>query len=61
MDYITAQQAGVKWSISKRRVLVLCTQNRIVGTVKIGHQWLIPNSAEKPDDFRKNKKLRHID
>ena len=29
MGYISAQQAATKWGISKRRVQVLCTENRI--------------------------------
>lgn len=58
MDYMTAKDTGVKWSISKRRVLVLCKEDRINGTIRIANLWLIPNDSEKPADFRKNKKER---
>ncbi len=53
MDYMTAKEAGNRWNISKRRVLVLCKQNRILGTIRVGNFWLIPNNAAKPVDLRK--------
>ena len=52
MDYMNAKQAGEKWSISDRRVAVLCKENRIEGAVNMGRMWLIPKDAEKPDDAR---------
>ncbi len=53
MKYITASQAAKKWGISQRRVQILCAQNRIVGVFKLGDNWAIPESAEKPKDKRK--------
>lgn len=56
MGYITAGQAAKKWEISQRRVQILCAENRIEGTFKLGEAWVIPENAEKPDDNRKAKK-----
>lgn len=56
MGYITAAQAAKKWKISQRRVQILCAENRIEGTFKLGEAWAIPENAEKPDDNRKAKK-----
>jgi len=50
MDYLTVKETGIKWGVSKRRVLVLCSQNRIPGTIKMAPLWLIPATAEKPAD-----------
>lgn len=52
MDYISAKEAAEKWGITRRRVQVLCEQNRIPGVFKIGNAWAIPADAKKPDDKR---------
>ena len=53
MKYMTASQAAEKWKISQRRVQIMCQQNRIKGTFKLGENWAIPADAEKPEDKRK--------
>ena len=55
MDYITASQAAEKWSISQRRVQIMCQQNRIDGAFKLGETWAIPSTATKPCDNRRKK------
>jgi len=55
MEYMTAKETGIRWHLCTRRVLVLCLQNRISGTIRMGYQWLIPKTAEKPDDLRKTR------
>ena len=52
MEYMSAPQAAEKWGISERRVLILCSENRIPGVSKLGYMWLIPKNAEKPIDGR---------
>ena len=52
MEYISAQQAAIKWGISKRRVQVLCAENRIKDATRIGNMWVIPATAVKPTDGR---------
>lgn len=56
--FITANQAAKKWSISQRRVQVLCAQGRIPGVFKLGDNWAIPSSAIKPDDDRIKKEIK---
>lgn len=52
MEFITTKQAAELWSISQRRVAILCEQGRIDGVKKAGIVWLIPPDAKKPDDAR---------
>jgi len=52
MDYMTAKEAANKWNITQRRVAILCSENRIDGAELMGKMWLIPKSAQKPEDGR---------
>lgn len=56
MDYITTKEAAAKWSISDRRILQYCNDNRIEGAVKMSNTWLIPKDAKKPTDGRRKKR-----
>lgn len=58
MDYISIAEAAEKWGITRRRVQVLCAQNRIPGLTKFGKAWAIPKDAEKPVDARKQKSVK---
>ena len=57
MNYVTTIEMSEKWGISARRIDLLCEQGRIVGVVKKGKTWLIPENAEKPADKRKNEAI----
>lgn len=50
--YISVSDAAAKFSLSKRRVQVLCEQGRIEGANMVSGVWLIPSDAEKPLDAR---------
>ena len=52
MEYLSISQTAEKWNISKRRIQVLCSQDRIPGARRIGYTWAIPADAEKPTDKR---------
>ena len=52
MSYISARDASELWSISQRRVAILCSEGRIDGAHMMGNMWLIPQDAQKPDDAR---------
>ena len=52
MEYLSISQTAETWNISKRRIQVLCSQDRIPGTMRIGYTWAIPADAEKPTDKR---------
>lgn len=50
--YITVKEAAKKWSISDRRVRILCKSGKIEGAYKSGRAWKIPIDAVKPSDGR---------
>lgn len=50
--YMTVKQAAEKWSISDRRIRVLCAEGKIPGAYQEGRGWKIPTDAEKPSDGR---------
>ena len=52
MEYLSIRQTADKWGISKRRIQVLCAENRLPGAMKIDYSWAIPTDAEKPKDER---------
>lgn len=60
MEYISAQDAAERWGITKRRVQILCSTNRIPNAVRIGNMWVIPNTAKKPLDSRFKDKPRQV-
>ena len=51
-SFISAKEAAEKWDISKRRVAILCSENRINGAMMVGNMWIIPSTAQKPIDKR---------
>ena len=52
MEYITVKEAADKWSISDRRVRILCSEGIIEGVVKQGGSYRIPSTSVKPVDGR---------
>lgn len=52
MEYLSIKQTSEKWSLSVRRINVLCSEGRIPGATKIGSYWAIPSDAEKAKDER---------
>ena len=52
MEYLSVSQVAEKWTLSTRRINVLCSEGRIPGAMKIGSYWAIPEDAEKPADAR---------
>lgn len=52
MEYLSIRQTSEKWGITKRRIQILCSQNRIPGAIKIDSSWAIPADAVKPKDKR---------
>lgn len=58
MTYLTVQEAAEKWSLSERRVTLLCRTGRIPGAEKQGKLWLIPDNAFMPADGRTKEAAR---
>ena len=53
MNYMSVAQTAEKWQVTPKRVQVLCNEGRIEGEQRVGNQWTIPETAEKPQDARK--------
>lgn len=45
MNYISCESAAKKIGVSTRRIQQMCKQKEIVGAIKDGHNWLIPDNA----------------
>ena len=56
MNYITAEEAAKKWGISSRRVRILCNEGRIEGAEIKGNLWLIPDTVNKPEQYKRGIK-----
>jgi len=50
--FVTVKEAAEKWSISDRRVRILCAEGKIPGAYQQGRAWKIPANAAKPMDGR---------
>ena len=50
--YIKIEVAANRWGISVRRVQALCAGGKIPGAVRLGRDWMIPGTAQKPADGR---------
>lgn len=50
--FMTTKEASGKWSISPRRINILCKTGRIPGAYKENKQWMIPENTIKPADKR---------
>lgn len=62
--FMSVKQAAEKWSISDRRIRVLCSEGKIPGAYQAGREWKIPLDAKKPADGRfksKESLLSQID
>lgn len=46
IEYLSIRQTAEKWGLSKRRVQVLCTEDRIPGAIRIDSTWAIPFNVE---------------
>ncbi len=52
MESISVKQASERWSLSDRRVRLLCEQGKVEGAIKVGRSYRIPVDAIKPADGR---------
>ena len=55
MDVLSVKEASVLWNVSERWVQKLCEEGRIDGVQRFGRSWMIPKTAEKPQDLRKKR------
>ena len=52
MEWLTPEEAGLRWGIKARRVQALCSNGTINNAVRNGRIWLIPKDTPKPIDGR---------
>lgn len=50
--YVTIKEMAEKWGVTRRRVQTLCSEGRIPGATRFGHEWAIPADTERPTDGR---------
>lgn len=55
MEFLTATEIASIWEITPRMITNYCESGRIKGAIKKGRFWLIPSTAEKPEDKRYSK------
>ena len=51
-DFMTVQEAAIRWGVTERQVQMLCKNEKIKGISRGGRNWIIPIDAEKPKDGR---------
>ena len=52
MDWMTTKEASELWSITTRRIQILCDNGKVPGATKLGSMWVIPKGTPKPVDGR---------
>lgn len=50
MDYIPVQEVADDWEITRRRVQILYSENRIAGAHHLDNMWAIQKVEKKPID-----------
>ena len=60
MQLQSVKETAERFNISERRVQKACEAGRIEGAQMISNVWLIPISAEKPNDERFNIELQDM-
>ena len=48
----TCKEMAKLWGVTERTVTTFCKTGKIIGAVKEGKSWRIPDEAEKPVDGR---------
>lgn len=53
---LTVKEISELWDVPKQQITRYCRDGRIIGAIKSGHAWLIPEDAQKPEDRRRSAK-----
>lgn len=53
--YMSAKEAAMRWDISERQVQKLCMAGRVIGVIRFGNSWVLPEDAQKPTRTAKSK------
>ncbi len=60
MEYISVEEAAIKWKLSDRSVRNYCEKGRIEGAVLVGKTWKIPFNAQKPPRKERLRKIPNM-
>ena len=58
--YLSIREAAEKWGVSERRVQQYCLNGRIPGAERFANAWVIPDTATKPTDPRKDWPMKNF-
>ena len=58
-SWISAGETANRWSISSRRVRILCAEGKILSCRKVGRQWFVDPLTPKPAD-RRSLRYSHL-
>ena len=56
--YLSIREAAEKWGVSERRIQQYCLNGRIPGAERFANAWVIPDTATKPTDPRKDRRRK---
>ncbi len=56
MDDMAFKEASGTWGISTHQINDYCTEDCILGAVKMAGAWLLPKAAVQPQDGRYKKR-----
>ena len=57
--YVTIKEIAEKWGVTRRRVETLCTEGRIPGATRFGHEWAIPADNRVKSGAYKDWRKKH--
>ncbi|WP_273326157.1 DNA-binding protein [Vallitalea guaymasensis] len=48
MEYMSVRETATRWGVSERQIQKLCKEERILGAIRFGKSWGIPENTTKP-------------
>lgn len=48
--YLTINELEEKWDVTPRSIRAMCANGQIAGASKLGREWVILSSVERPND-----------
>lgn len=58
--YMGVKEAAIRWGLTRRGVTKLCSENRILGAIKLSGAWLIPIMTQKPKKSRRHEEISPV-
>ena len=48
MEFMTVTEASIKWGIDVKKIMLLCSENKIENIKKVENVWMIPSNTMNP-------------